>query len=112
MPQYDYRCKGCHQRFALFYKTYAMYDAAVPRCPNCEGTEVSRLIAQVAVAKPSRDYARMSSNEMLSVLETGDEQQVNTMFEQVGGGHPSMAAPGHQMIEESPTTTRPPETDD
>ena len=112
MPQYDYRCKRCHQRFAVFYKTYAMYDAAVPKCPNCEGTEVSRLIAHVAIAKPSRDYARMSSNEMLSVLETGDAHQVNAMFEQVGGGHPAVAAPTHQMVKESPPKASPAETDD
>lgn len=113
VPQYDYRCKRCHQRFALFYKTYAMYDAAVPKCPNCEGTELSRLIAPVAIAKPNRDYARMSSNEMLSVLEAGDEGQVSAMFQQVGGGHPAMAAATHQTVKESPPeqNASPAETD-
>jgi len=101
VPQYDYRCKHCHQRFALFYKTYAVYDAASPKCPHCGGTELSRLITHVAIAKPNRDYSRMSSNEMLSVLETGDEHQVSEMFQQVGGGHPAMAAPAHQMSRES-----------
>lgn len=100
VPQYDYRCKRCHQRFALFYKTYAVYDAASPKCPNCGGTELSRLITRVAIAKPNRDYSKMSSDEMLSVLETGDERQAGEMFQQIGG-HPAMAAPAHQMVEES-----------
>lgn len=100
MPQYDYRCKRCHQRFALFYKTYAVYDAANPKCPDCGGTELSRLITRVAIAKKNRDYSKMSSDEMLAVMETGDERQTDEMFQQVGG-HPATTAPARQMIEES-----------
>ena len=83
MPQYDYRCKHCQRRFALFYKTYALYEAARPRCPNCGSAQLSRLITQVAIAKPNRNYAQMSSQEMLSVLESGDPRQANEMFQQV-----------------------------
>ena len=94
MPQYDYRCKRCQQRFALFYKTYARYEAAAPQCPNCASRELSRLITQVAIPKSGQDYAKMSSGEMLSVLESGDARQVDEMFRQVGGAHPAAA---HQM---------------
>lgn len=83
MPQYDYRCKRCQRRFALFYKTYALYEAARPRCPNCGSAQLSRLITQVAIAKSNRNYAQMSSQEMLSVLESGDPRQANEMFQQV-----------------------------
>ncbi len=108
MPQYDYRCKRCRKRFALFYKTYALYDAATPNCPNCGATELSRLITQVAIAKPNRDYSRMSSGEMLSVLETGDEGQVGEMFRQVGA-----AVPAHSVTGESPQEDEtPPATTD
>ena len=85
MPQYDFRCKQCQQRFSLFFKTYASYDAATPLCHSCGAGDLSRLITQVAIAKPNRDYNRMSSKEMLSVLEAGDKKQVGTMFEQVTG---------------------------
>ncbi len=95
MPQYDYRCKRCQKRFALWYKTYAVYDAATPKCPNCGSPELSRLITRVAIAKPNRDYSRMSSGEMLSVLEAGDESQVGEMFRQVGA-----AAPAHPVPQE------------
>ena len=95
MPQYDFRCKNCKETFSVFYKTYADYDDATPQCPNCAHTELSRLITSIAIHKPSRDYAKMSSNEMLSVLESGDSQQVGQMFEQVGGGDPSMGAEYH-----------------
>ncbi len=85
MPQYDFRCKTCRLRFTISFRTYAEYEVAVPKCPECESLELSRLISQVVVRKPSRDYGRMSSGEMLSVLESGDQNQVSEMFKQVGG---------------------------
>jgi len=96
MPQYDFRCKQCKERFTLFYKTYSAYDNATPECPHCGHTELSRLITSVAINKPGRDYTAMSSNEMLSVLESGDSRQVGEMFDQVGGGDPALGAQYHE----------------
>lgn len=86
MPYYDYRCQNCGQDATLFYKTYADYDAAQKLCPNCGSAHMTRLITRVAVTKPGRDFTRMTSGEMLSVMESGDSRQVGEMFRQVGGG--------------------------
>src|SRR5579859_3655160 len=51
MPSYDYRCNDCKRRVVLKYKTYADYDAAIPTCPNCKGTNLTRLISRVAIAR-------------------------------------------------------------
>ena len=107
MPQYDFRCERCGHRFALFYKSYALYDAAAPQCPQCAGDELARLITGVAIAGGRRDYARMSSNEMLSVLEGGDRAQVDALFRQVGGGDPSMAAAQHQKVQAALAAEKP-----
>ena len=85
MPTYDYRCKACGERFSLVYKTYADYDAATPRCPQCQSADLARIITNVALPKPAHDYTSMSPNDMLSVLESGDSRQVGEMFRQVGG---------------------------
>ncbi len=94
MPRhaYDYRCKHCGERFTLQYASYADYDRAEPRCPACGASELSRVISQVAIPKSSRDYRKMSAGEMLSVLESGDQSQVQDMFQQVEGKHPSAKA--------------------
>ncbi|MBE2182050.1 MAG: zinc ribbon domain-containing protein [Anaerolineae bacterium] len=87
MPVYDYRCNSCGQRSALFYKNYSDYDRARDEglcCPNCGSTEMTRLISRVTLSKPGRDYASMSSDEMLSVLEGGDSREVGEMMQQVG----------------------------
>lgn len=83
MPQYDYRCKACNHRFSVHYKSYGHFDKSTPRCPACGSEALSRLIKNVAIPKSARDYGAMSSREMLSVLESGDERQVGEMFKQV-----------------------------
>ncbi len=90
MPVYDFRCKTCKNRFSLRYKSYASYDAATPKCPACGASALSRLIAQVAIPKSrsQRDYSKMSSGEMLSVLESGNKGQVDDMFRQVNDSAP------------------------
>ncbi len=85
MPEYDFRCDACAHRFAVRFKTYDLVDDAALRCPACSSAALSRLIAQVAIAKPDRDYRNMSSREMLSVLESGESGPVDELFKQVAG---------------------------
>lgn len=99
MPAYDYRCNNCGNRFTLFYKTFSAYDAAEPTCPQCESDQLSRLISSFKMQAPSRDYTGMSSNEMLSVLESGDSRQVGELFQQVGGGDPRLGADYHDATQ-------------
>jgi putative FmdB family regulatory protein len=102
MPSYAFRCKNCGTRFDLFYKTIKDYEDATPLCVQCGSESLSRLIQQVAISRPGRDYSRMSSNEMLSVFESGDSRQVGEMFQQVGGGgglSPETALPYHDATE-------------
>lgn len=99
MHTYDYRCKNCQQKFSLHYKSYQERDASTPCCPHCNSTDLSRLIGKVAVQRPSRDYSKMSSQEMLSVFESGDSRQVGEMFQQVGGGAPELGAQYHETTQ-------------
>ncbi len=84
MPVYDYRCKHCGRRLQLFYKSYKDYDQATHTCPHCGSTDLTRLISRVAIAKPTKDFANMESNEMLNVLEGGDSREVGEMMRQLG----------------------------
>lgn len=84
MPDYEFRCKSCANRFVVFYKSFADYDAASSRCLDCGSSDLTRIITKVAIGKSNRDFSNMSSQEMLSVLESGDERQVDKLFRQVG----------------------------
>ena len=85
MPQYDFRCRDCRRRFSLHFGRLADYEAATPSCSACGSANLSRVITQVAIRGAQRDYSKMSSREMLSVLESGDQRQVESLFKQVGG---------------------------
>ena len=99
MPAYDFRCKDCETEFTLFYKSFKAYDAATPACTNCQSTSLARVIKRVNVNAMTRDYSRMSSNEMLSVLESGDSQQVNEMVKQVGAASPEKTQQTHEQAQ-------------
>lgn len=99
MPDYDYRCNDCGARFTLHYKTYADYDAARKTCPTCGSDALARLIHRVSIKQPSRDYRRMGSSEMLSVLESGDSRQVGEMFSQIGGTDPALGKQAQETTE-------------
>lgn len=84
MPVYEYQCNHCKRKVSLFYKTYRDYDAATKTCTHCGSSDLTRLISRVGIAKPSIDYTKMSSNEMLSVLEGGDSREVGRMMHELG----------------------------
>ncbi|HEX2620709.1 MAG TPA: FmdB family zinc ribbon protein [Phototrophicaceae bacterium] len=99
MHSYDYRCNHCGTRFTLTYKTYKDYDAAVPVCTSCSSTDLSRLIQKVAIQKPAHNFTKMSSGEMLGVLESGDSHQVGEMFQQIGGSSPELGMQYHETTQ-------------
>jgi len=87
MPAYDYRCKRCGARFELRYRTYADYDAAANSrtCPACGSADLDRLISRVALrGVGEHDFASMTSDQMLNVLEGGNAREVETLMKQVG----------------------------
>ena len=85
MPQYDFRCEACGHRFGRHFKSVAAYAAATPVCPSCESADLARVISRVSIPQSGRDYRKMDSGEMLSVLESGEKKQVDEMFRQVQG---------------------------
>jgi len=99
MPSYDYRCNHCGRAIVLTYSSYKAYDEATPTCPHCGSTDLTRLISRVSIAKSSQNYTRMSSDEMLSVLEGGDSREVGQMFKQVGESVPGADGEFHEVAD-------------
>ncbi len=87
MPAYDYRCTTCQRHVVLHYKTYADYDNAVPTCPRCGGTDLTRLISRVAITKSitsrlfSGDYD--DDDAALSELDEADPRTLGRVLREM-----------------------------
>ncbi|MDD9955862.1 MAG: hypothetical protein OXP68_06540 [Anaerolineaceae bacterium] len=86
MPDYDFHCEDCDRRLLLRWRRIADYAAATPVCPHCGSDALTRLIGAVGVARGGRDYASMSSGDMLSVLEGEDPGEMQELQRQVYEG--------------------------
>jgi putative FmdB family regulatory protein len=105
MPVYEYRCQTCGSVSAFTYKSVSDYDTARESlvCAACSSDALTRVISRVAISKPGRDYAKMSSDEMLSVFEGGDAREVGRMIHEVGGdaalNDPHMAHAARRLMD-------------
>lgn len=48
MPDYDFRCKACGHTFTVS-RTVEEIDEVEPACPQCDSTDISRLIRRVGI---------------------------------------------------------------
>jgi putative FmdB family regulatory protein len=84
MPSYDYRCNDCKRRVLISYKTYADFDAAVPTCPNCKGTNLTRLISRVAIAKSeSSRFSSLDNDSMMEDMADADPATLGRYMRQM-----------------------------
>ena len=96
MPAYDFRCNNCGDEFSLTFSSIKAYETSARICPNCQATDLDRIIRKVNVAAASRDFTKLNSSEMLGVFESGDSKQVGQMFDQIGGTNPALGLQYHE----------------
>ena len=89
MPIYEYRCGDCKRRVSIFYRSFTDTDKGA-QCPNCGGTNLSRLVSRVAPVKS--EEARMEALSDPSSFGDVDENDPKSMArfmrkmgDQVGG---------------------------
>ena len=89
MPIYEYRCGDCKRRVSIFYRSFTNTDKGA-QCPNCGGTNLTRLVSRVATVKS--EEARMEALSDPSSFGGVDENDPKSMArfmrkmgDQVGG---------------------------
>src|SRR5262245_12849535 len=55
MPIYEYRCPGCHKRFATIVLSPSARREA-PACPKCGRKKAERLVSRFATSPKSDDF--------------------------------------------------------
>ncbi len=51
MPIYEYQCRQCHHRFAIFWRTISAVDESRVTCKRCGSRDVQRLVSRVRVLR-------------------------------------------------------------
>ena len=88
MPIYEYRCGNCKRRVSVFFRSFSTTSEA--RCPNCDSTQLTRLISRVAAIK-SEDarLEAMSDPSSFGGVDENDPKSVarfmRKMGDQMGG---------------------------
>lgn len=53
MPLFDFRCRACEHVFEVLVRP----GSAAPSCPQCQGTDLERLLASFAVSSAEKTRA-------------------------------------------------------
>ena len=79
MPIYEYRCHDCKRRVSIFWRSFSDLENedAVPHCPRCDGTNLTRLISRVAVVRSEEGRLDdLADPGMLAGLDEEDPKSV------------------------------------
>lgn len=77
MPIYEYRCNGCRRRVSVFWRSFSDITSGQPRCPRCDGTDLTRLISRVAVLKSEESRLEdLADPSSLTGLDENDPKSI------------------------------------
>ncbi len=75
MPIYEYRCADCRRRVSILFRSFS--NTENPRCPNCGGEHLSRLVSRVSTVKS--EEARLDALSDPSAFGDVDENDPKSM---------------------------------
>jgi len=89
MPIYEYRCNDCRRRVSVLWRTFAEVEGSAPRCPRCGGTNLTRLVSRVAVARSEESHLEdLADPSKLAGLDENDPKSLarwmRTMSKETG----------------------------
>lgn len=93
MPIYEYHCQDCRKRVSVFQRSVSSTNA--PRCPECGGGALNRLISSFAFHRGMPDFDDGSPYDeagMMDGVDQDDPESVarwaRSMGDQMGGDLP------------------------
>ncbi|MEI6046503.1 MAG: zinc ribbon domain-containing protein [Chloroflexota bacterium] len=88
MPIYEYRCKACSRKSAIFFRSISLAEEASSnvRCPRCGGQELRRLFSRFAMGKSTSSEGEeiYDFDRMMAGLETDDPRSVARWARKMG----------------------------
>ncbi len=73
MPIYEYYCGDCRRRVSVFFRTFSDASDAAAHCPNCDGSNLHRMVSRVAVLRSEESRMEaMDDPSFMAGLENED----------------------------------------
>lgn len=84
MPIYEYRCGNCKRRVSIFFRSFSAVGDA--RCPNCDSSDLTRLVSKVAALK-SEDarLEALSDPSNFGDVDENDPKSMARFMRKMGG---------------------------
>ncbi len=77
MPIYEYRCNDCRRRVSVLWRSFSEIGTTAPRCPVCNGSNLTRLISRVAVLKSEESrLENLADPSSLAGLDENDPKSI------------------------------------
>jgi putative FmdB family regulatory protein len=84
MPIYEYRCGNCKRRVSIFFRSFSAIGE--PHCPNCDSTNLTRLVSKVAALKSEEARLEsMSDPSNFGDVDENDPKSVARFMRKMGG---------------------------
>jgi putative FmdB family regulatory protein len=84
MPIYEYVCFDCRKRVSVFFRSMRAAQEETPRCPDCDGVRIRRLVSRVAVMKSEdRRLDDMADPSLMAGLEQEDPRALARLMRQM-----------------------------
>jgi putative FmdB family regulatory protein len=84
MPIYEYRCGNCRRRVSIFFRSFSAIGE--PHCPNCDSTNLTRLVSKVAALKSEESRLEaMSDPSTFGDVDENDPKSVARFMRKMGG---------------------------
>jgi putative FmdB family regulatory protein len=84
MPIYEYRCGNCKRRVSIFFRSFSAISE--PHCPNCDSTNLRRLVSKVAALKSEESRLEaMSDPSSFGDVDENDPKSVARFMRKMGG---------------------------
>lgn len=84
MPIYEYRCGNCKRRVSILFRSYS--SIGEPHCPNCDSTNLNRLVSKVAAVKSEESRLdAMSDPSSFGDVDENDPKSVARFMRKMGG---------------------------
>jgi len=79
MPIYEYRCADCKKKVSVFFRSFSAVDQEQPRCPICQGTQLTKMVSKVRVMRGA-SASSGGDDAMLDDLNENDPRSLGRMM--------------------------------